>query len=333
MFKNSSLFNEASILKTPKNIPLQILIFIAVFIVIAIAESILSCIYVLPAMFNYLADNNVSVSDSNYMDTVLKFQSDTKVMIVSLFSTISATVITMVYCRFIEGRPLSSMGIRKKNLASHYFFGVLTGLVLMSAIVALEVAFGGIKISSFSFKLNYGFFFLYLFGFFFQGMSEEFIFRGYLMNSIGGCGKPVAAIIISSCAFSAAHLLNPGVSPLAVFNLFLLPLSLHSGFSLQTTSGVLAVYTLCGTSLKVTSSALASAVPARVKLCFLPPQLLQKTSLTAARSALRAVSSQQLSLLPLLAAFFSTSKTKSLSFFALPRLLLYLNSLLMVPLK
>ncbi len=221
MFKNSSLFNEASILKTPKNIPLQILIFIAVFIVIAIAESILSCIYVLPAMFNYLADNNVSVSDSNYMDTVLKFQSDTKVMIVSLFSTISATVITMVYCRFIEGRPLSSMGIRKKNLASHYFFGVLTGLVLMSAIVALEVAFGGIKISSFSFKLNYGFFFLYLFGFFFQGMSEEFIFRGYLMNSIGGCGKPVAAIIISSCAFSAAHLLNPGVSPLAVFNLFL----------------------------------------------------------------------------------------------------------------
>ncbi|MBP5580296.1 MAG: CPBP family intramembrane metalloprotease, partial [Ruminococcus sp.] len=99
--------------------------------------------------------------------------------------------------------------------------GILIGLVLMTAAVLLGALFGihTVKLSD---DFNIGLIVLYFFGFIVQGMSEEFIFRGYFMTTIGGSGKhTLVAVGISSVAFSLAHFGNPGFGPLAFFNIAL----------------------------------------------------------------------------------------------------------------
>ena len=50
-------------------------------------------------------------------------------------------------------------------------------------------------------------------------MSEEVIFRGFLMNSIAGRFHAFIAIGISAVAFSLAHVMNPGFGVLVFINL------------------------------------------------------------------------------------------------------------------
>ena len=69
--------------------------------------------------------------------------------------------------------------------------------------------------------INFGMIALYFGGFLVQGMSEEFIFRGYLMNSVGGKHSAALAVGISALAFGLAHAANPGFNALALLNLVL----------------------------------------------------------------------------------------------------------------
>ena len=68
-------------------------------------------------------------------------------------------------------------------------------------------------------NVNYKLIVLYLLGFCVQGMSEEFIFRGFFMNTLGGRHHPFVAIGVSAVAFSLAHVLNPGFGVLVFINL------------------------------------------------------------------------------------------------------------------
>jgi len=69
--------------------------------------------------------------------------------------------------------------------------------------------------------VNYGIIALYLLGFLVQGMSEEFIFRGYFMTTLGSSHSSYLAVGLSATLFGLAHSANPGLTPLAMFNLIL----------------------------------------------------------------------------------------------------------------
>ena len=57
-----------------------------------------------------------------------------------------------------------------------------------------------------------------------EGMSEEIMFRGFMMTRIKERHGTAAAVIVSSLLFSAFHSLNIGFTPLAAVNLFLIAL-------------------------------------------------------------------------------------------------------------
>lgn len=155
------------------------------------------------------------------MDLFFSFDYEDKYMIYNLFSTISGTVISIIYCRFIEKRPLFSMGVKKDNLMSSYLSGMVIGFLMLSGTVIINIVFGAMTFEGINNNLNVKIFFLYFSGFIVQGMSEEFIFRGFLMNSIGGKHNMILAIIISSSLFSLAHIMNDGVTVLALINIML----------------------------------------------------------------------------------------------------------------
>lgn len=218
------MFKESKLSRGPSNIVLQILIFIAVFIVIMFAESIVTSIFALPEMLREMnrrglldAGAVISIKESIEIATIVSAKNS--VMIPSLLGTVLGTLLSIIYCRFIEKRSLGSIGMRKKNAFRNYLMGLAVGFVLISAIVLIAKFIGAVDIqpSRYYAKIVA----LYLLGFGVQGMSEEFIFRGYLMNTIGGKHSAVVAVAVSSVAFSLAHIMNPGVTFIALFNIAL----------------------------------------------------------------------------------------------------------------
>lgn len=156
-----------------------------------------------------------------FMDLVFSFDYENKYMIYNLFSTVCGTVISIIYCRFIEKRPLLSMGVKKDNLISSYLSGMIIGFLMLSGTIIINMVFGAMTFEGINNNLNVKIFILYFSGFIVQGMSEEFIFRGFLMNSIGGKHNIILAVVISSSMFSMAHIMNDGVTVLALINIML----------------------------------------------------------------------------------------------------------------
>lgn len=219
------MFKDASKSHASKKLPIIILIFILVFIIIMILESIVPGIASMKPMLDEMNNGGYLDDPSSFdmeksMEIASKVSAMPGVMIPTLLSTIFGTIASLIYCRCIEMRPIRSMGARKQKLLPHYLQGLLVGIILITAITLLSVLLGinSIKISS---SVNLGLIALYLLGFFIQGMSEEFIFRGYFMNSIGAGHSALLAVSISSVAFALAHTANPGFGIMPFVNLVL----------------------------------------------------------------------------------------------------------------
>lgn len=228
MFKvKSGMFEESAKSHASPKLGAMLLAFFFVFLVIYIFEGIIPSILTLEPMMEefaklgYESGDKIPLSES--MRVANKVCAPPAVMIPTLISTVFGTLISILYCRFGEMRKVTSMGMRKPKLVPHYLIGLLIGIALMTSIVLLSALFGAQKIT-FCSDVNYGLIFLFWIGWFIQGMSEEFVFRGYLMTSIGGKHSAVLALAISSAAFSFAHAANPGVGPLVFINLALFAL-------------------------------------------------------------------------------------------------------------
>ena len=218
------IFEESGESLTSPSLSVQIFSFLIVFLIIYVLEAIIPSIVSIKPMLeemesqNMLDGNKIELSKSMAVATVIS--ASPKIMIPSLLSTVFGTITSIIYCRNIEVRPITSMGVRKQKLIPHYLTGLLTGIIMMTAITLLSVCFGANKISLCS-SINFGIIILYLLGFFVQGMSEEFIFRGYLLTTIGGYHSVWIAVVVNSGAFALAHAFNPGFDVLPCINLVL----------------------------------------------------------------------------------------------------------------
>lgn len=225
MKRKSEIFEESSHSLASPSLLIQLLSFVVVFLIIYVLEAVIpSFVSVIPMMEEMksqgMLDGSVKITLKKSMAVATLISASPKVMIPSLLSTVFGTVTSIIYCRNIEVRPVSSMGVRKNKIIPHYLIGLAVGIAMMTAITILSVVTGVNNISLCS-NINVGIILLYLLGFFVQGMSEEFIFRGYLMTTIGGHHSPFLAVGISSVAFALAHTANPGFNVLSCINLIL----------------------------------------------------------------------------------------------------------------
>ena len=218
------MFEESGESLTSPKLIVQIFSFLIVFLIIYVLEAVIPSIVSIKPMLeemesqNMLDGNKIELSQSMAVATMISALPE--VMIPSLLSTVFGTITSIIYCRNIEVRPVTSMGVRKQKLIPHYLTGLLTGIVMMTAITLLSVCFGANRISLCN-SINFGVIMLYFFGFFVQGMSEEFIFRGYLMTTVGGYHSVWIAVAVNSVAFALAHVFNTGFDVLPCINLIL----------------------------------------------------------------------------------------------------------------
>lgn len=195
----------------------ELLIFIPVFFLILAVENIpIAVAYII---WLFTMDMNAMSSGNSFYFESSSFGIPDPITIFSLFITVLGAGIAVLYCRFIEERRLKSMGFRKSSCFTEYLLGGALGIIMISIPTVIGIVTGAYSISSgipvFSIVI------LCLFGYVFQGMSEEIIFRGYLMTSMARKNSLFVSIILSSAVFSIIHFGNPGITPVAFLNLFL----------------------------------------------------------------------------------------------------------------
>lgn len=138
-----------------------------------------------------------------------------------LFINIPVILSMLAYSKIVEKRNTSSYGFTKKNLFKNYFFGLLIGFIFLLGIFVLNLITGSVTVSLNISETNWIFIIVGFFGFIFQGLMEEVVSRGFIMNSVASKYGAISGIIVNSLFFGIFHLLNKGVTIFAVVNILL----------------------------------------------------------------------------------------------------------------
>ena len=136
-----------------------------------------------------------------------------------LFIAAGVTLVTFLLRKHIDRKNLKSIGFQTTHLKKDIIIGAVTGLVpILTGFVILYIS-GLLSIEGIVPDLNYltG----SLFVFILVSWNEELAFRGYVLNNLMESMNPYLALIVSSFIFALFHTLNPGLSALSFFNLFL----------------------------------------------------------------------------------------------------------------
>lgn len=204
----------------------EILIFIGVFFVLNIIQGIfagiISSIYffstnIIPSLM--LEEGNMVGDIERHIEELL-MKSDAGIILM-LFSTVMLIIGTIIYCRFIEKRPLKTMGFRKKNALRDYLIGLGVGTGIFSAAVLICIIAGTADFVGISKDFSISIIAFFFLGFLVQGMSEEVLCRGYFMISCARKNSLWAAVIANSLAFAMLHLFNPGIGLMPIINITL----------------------------------------------------------------------------------------------------------------
>lgn len=225
-YKNNLILAQARSARFQPKLILQIILFLAVFMV---GNSITSVILVVPTLIGVFTDQQVlSAITSGDLETALStsISATLSVMekpwmtLLSLFATAVTTLVCIFYCCKIEKRSIVSLGFRKQGWLARYLKGyaIGTGMLLLCALILWLM---GELDFAFAEKIPVLYVLAFFVGFLIQGMSEEVLVRGYFMVSLSNRCHMALAVGISSVAFSLLHLANPGISLLALLNLAL----------------------------------------------------------------------------------------------------------------
>lgn len=205
-----------------------ILISLVIYIACTVASTIVGVVYGLSSSLSKNGSLDVNALLSN-------------LLLVTLFCLGLITLFTAIHVRFIEKRPLRTIGLVKERFALKYIIGFGAGVILLAAVVlpallTIPGEFTGLKASAL----------IYLAAFIVQSAGEEVLFRGYMLSALTRRGGVVWAVVVSSIVFGLYHIPYPVMQLIsaaligAVLSLFVL----RTG-SLWSAMGLHAAWNFC----------------------------------------------------------------------------------------
>lgn len=136
----------------------------------------------------------------------------------------SIILLVWLWIRLVERRPFVTLGFLAARPFSLYARGFVGGLVLIS-LGLLWIWLLGAKVeaqpSSAPFLRRLALSLLFLPAWMIQGAAEEVLIRGWMLPVFSLRHGVKAGIFVSAVSFAALHVLNPGLTPLALLNLTL----------------------------------------------------------------------------------------------------------------
>ncbi|MEL0537303.1 CPBP family intramembrane glutamic endopeptidase [Staphylococcus debuckii] len=117
-------------------------------------------------------------------------------------------------------KSFASLGFYGANWKKKYAIGAGLGFAALLIVYVLNLIFQSLSIHI-NPKFNFFLFIAVLVGYLIQGMTEEVLFRGFIMNIFSSRKGVLFGIIASSIFFAIMHMGNPGSQFLAIINIFI----------------------------------------------------------------------------------------------------------------
>ncbi|MBC8025239.1 MAG: CPBP family intramembrane metalloprotease [Steroidobacteraceae bacterium] len=121
-------------------------------------------------------------------------------------------LVLLAWVRFVERRPLASVGIRGEHQVREFLRGHAIGLAGLLGVVMVIWAVGGVQLialaPAFSHPGSLVYITMLLFTFALQASVEELLFRGWLLSVLAKKFNVTTAVVVSSALFSLMHF-NP----------------------------------------------------------------------------------------------------------------------------
>ena len=178
-------------------------------------------IYILGVIFSTAAQLYISfkvLSPKQSMEPIWSIS-------IMLFCFIFMALLVMIFVRFVEKRPITSLGLYPKGWLKNLFFGVLSGFIAISVVIGIYAIIGCIYVDSpptqpvgISALMPISILFV---AFIVQSGTEELLSRGWLLNVISARYNKYLGIALSTFFFMMGHIYNSGFNFLVVINIVL----------------------------------------------------------------------------------------------------------------
>ncbi|HEM62598.1 MAG TPA: CPBP family intramembrane metalloprotease [Chloroflexi bacterium] len=170
-------------------------------------------------------------------NSVMELASSLPLMLMATLANLVLIVpLTYLFRRFLDGKDLLSLGLRRgPGWARETVAGLLLGTGLIGLVFLLEAALGWLTVEAFSWQVQpplrlLGFLVVYLLIFLAVALYEELSYRGYILQNLNLDWAITVGLVASSVVFGLFHGLNPNVTALALFNIFLAGVLMGVGY-------------------------------------------------------------------------------------------------------
>lgn len=160
--------------------------------------------------------------------TVMGLESSLPLMAVSTLANVVLILpLTYLFRRFLDGDTFLSLGFeREAGWLKEILAGLLLGAFLMGLIFLVEWGAGWLQVLGFAWQaqspiLISGILLAYFAMMILIAVYEEVSFRGYILQNLDADWGVIVGLVVSSILFGLFHGLNPNVTWLALFNIFL----------------------------------------------------------------------------------------------------------------
>ncbi len=194
-----------------------IVVLLVISIVLAMAGGILAGMGVieLPAMDPEIA----SLDIENAIEVLAPY-----LLPLAILSGLYTLAYTWAFMRLADRKPLRSLGLWfRAGWFGDFAKGGGLAVLILAVIFAFSLITGSIRIEGFARPAPettsvLAYLVGAIVGFFFVGLYEEVMFRGYILQRLAERAGKAPAIIISAIVFALLHWFNPGSDPFGIFN-------------------------------------------------------------------------------------------------------------------
>lgn len=142
----------------------------------------------------------------------------------AILSSLYTLAYTWAFMRLVDRKPLRSLGLWfRAGWFGDFAKGCGLAVLILAIIFAFSLITGSIRIEGFARPAPAttsvpAYLLGAIIGFFFVGLYEEVMFRGYVLQRLAERAGKAPAVIISSTIFALLHVFNPGSDPFGLFN-------------------------------------------------------------------------------------------------------------------
>ncbi len=124
-----------------------------------------------------------------------------------------------LFRKLFDRKSFYSLGFYWKGFSNERSIGFVTGLVAITVIAT--ILWGMQLLQWFTASINWADLVLVTFIMILVSFSEELVFRGYILNNLMQSMPKMPALLVSALLFAGFHALNPGMSIIGFFNIFI----------------------------------------------------------------------------------------------------------------